>query len=488
MSIYLGIDFGTSTLYVTKWNADKQKAEPVPNLIPSGYGSSHFIDNVAYYEVGGNLILGKKALNHIQVDPLNGVREVKRHLVDDSWSQEIRGIKKTAKDIVSDIFAYIKMRVETIHGGEAITAVVISVPYAFEPRERKKIESAAMQAGLPVIALIEEPVAAALSCGLFDEIKPGTKETVLVFDLGGGTFDVTLFEAAVSQEGKRSVSVMNTDGDPGLGGVDIDHLMVSKFLTMMDTRLEIVIQPIQQAKFRNELYEEARQTKIALSSAFQHEVFKKFDVVDEPLDGIIYRDTFEGWLQGNFLYKIDNVLQRILADIELDISNVDQVILVGGSSNIPIIAEKVTAFFNRLPKMIDDPGELVGKGAAMYCGILSGGSEKIEIVRRTSHGIGVQVGSRVKQLLFRNEIYSQFSPYHDFTLPRDKKRGRINIYQGNSVFLDDCSVIGHIVVQQKDYRNGFIRLQLGISDKGLVMYRTYDDKGMLVKQGEATKI
>jgi molecular chaperone DnaK (HSP70) len=95
LSLYIGIDFGTFMLFMSKWNERKQKAEPVPNLHPSGYGSNYYIDNVVYYEESGNLIVGRKALNHNQVDPMNGVREVKRHLKDEnvasgnSWTKEI---------------------------------------------------------------------------------------------------------------------------------------------------------------------------------------------------------------------------------------------------------------------------------------------------------------------------------------------------------------------------------------------------------------
>ncbi|WP_026691857.1 Hsp70 family protein [Peribacillus kribbensis] len=485
MSLYIGIDFGTSTLYVTKWDEEKQIALPVPNLIPSEYGSGNYVDNVVYYEESCNLIMGKKAVKHCQLDPWNGVSEIKRHLDDDRWSREIRGHKKTAKDIITDIFTFIKMRVETIYGGQEITGAVISVPYAFEPKERKKIETAAKSAGVPVLALIEEPVAAALSSGLFDELRPGSKETVLIFDLGGGTFDVTLFDAILGNDGKKSVIVKNTDGERLLGGANIDQLIADKFLSMMTAGSG----PLHDARFRNELFEEARQTKIGLSDMQEYEIFKKFEIVDNPLEEVITRSQLEEWLEGSFLYKIDNVLDRVLDDISVQISEIEQIILVGGTSNIPIIAKRVTDFFGKRPKMIDDPGELVGKGAAIYCGIITGRSEKIDVIRRSSHGFGVRVTNKtIKPILIRNELYGQYSPFYDFSLPKDKQKGKVVIYQGNSPFIEHCSEVGYLVVNQQDYPNGIIRMQLKMSDSGLVCYRTFNEKSKFVSEGEVARV
>ncbi|WP_462409377.1 Hsp70 family protein [Neobacillus sp. Marseille-QA0830] len=485
MSLYVGIDFGTSTLYVTKWDDEKQMAVPVPNLIPSEYGSSNYVDNVVYYEESGNLIMGKKAVKHILLDPWNGVSEIKRHLDDDGWFREIRGQKKMATEIITDIFTYIKMRVETIYGGKEITGAVISVPYAFEPKERKKIETAARKAGIPVLALIEEPVAAALSSGLFDELKPGSKETVLIFDLGGGTFDVTLFDAILGLDGNKSVIVKNTDGDRLLGGADIDQLIADKFLAMMNVGSELLHDP----RFQNELFEEARQTKIGLSDMQEYDIFKKFEIVEEPLEKVITRSQFEGWLMGSFLHKIDNVLDRVLEDVSVKVSEVDQIILVGGTSNIPVIAKRVTDFFGKRPKMMDDPGELVGKGAAIYCGISVGSSDEINVIRRSSHGFGVRITNKtIKPILMRNELYGQYSPFYDFSIPIDKQKGKVVIYQGNSPFVEHCSEAGYIVVNQRDYPSGVIRLQLKMSDSGLVYYRTFDEKSKFVSEGELARV
>ena len=179
-----------------------------------------------------NQVIGKLAFEKGILDPFNVVEGIKRKLEYDNWKQRIASIGQelSSEEIATDIFKVIKNRVEGIHGGTPVEGVVISVPFAFQSKERQRIKNAAENAGLNVMKLIEEPVAAAICFGLFHEVvKNNKKEKVLIFDLGGGTFDVTIFELVKQSDDTIRVEVLNTDGHKNLGGKDIDDMLVKKF-------------------------------------------------------------------------------------------------------------------------------------------------------------------------------------------------------------------------------------------------------------------
>ncbi len=179
-----------------------------------------------------NQVIGKLAFEKRILDPFNVVEGIKRKLEYDNWKQRIASIGQelSSEEIATDIFKVIKNRVEAIHGGTPVEGVVISVPFAFQSKERQRIKNAAENAGLNVMKLIEEPVAAAICFGLFHEVvKNNKKEKVLIFDLGGGTFDVTIFELVKQSDDTIRVEVLNTDGHKNLGGKDIDDMLVKKF-------------------------------------------------------------------------------------------------------------------------------------------------------------------------------------------------------------------------------------------------------------------
>ena len=187
MSLYLGIDFGTSTNYITRWDEEKKKAVPIVGL--SGYGSSkNNFPNVIYYQRSGIPIIGEPAFEKLKSDPSNAVYAVKRRIGEDKWTCHIENINKdlTAYEVTRDIFSKIREEIQKQFGGQYIDGAVISVPYSYQHKERSVIEGAAKAAGIRVVGLIEEPIAAALSYGMFNtEIEVGTREKVLIFDLGG---------------------------------------------------------------------------------------------------------------------------------------------------------------------------------------------------------------------------------------------------------------------------------------------------------------
>lgn len=489
MSLNIGIDFGTSTLVIAKWNKEKNVPELTPHIVPSQYGNNEQLDNVVFYEDNLELTIGRTALRKLTVTPQNGVREIKRHLHEDEWVKMIHGEEKTTVDIMQDVFTYIEQQLRRVYGNETIDNVVISVPYAFEQKERKKIEQAAMQSNLPVIGLIEEPVAAALSSGLFDFLEKGKKENILIFDLGGGTFDVTIFEAFIDEEQNKHISVISTDGDKSLGGVDVDKIIMDKIINNFENPLDYTtLDEHKKNRIDFLLFEESRKIKHELSEVEDVPVFIFLDEFDMVSEFVYERAELEADLQQAFNPKIQKVLQRVLNSASLKPHQIDQIILVGGSSNIPSVSNSIQQLFNRSPKIIDDPSVLVGKGAAIYCGILADEVNDIIIERRTNQGFGLKQGTRIKMLLEKNESYLTESPYYDVLIPSNKPGGKIAVYKSENGDLNSSEKIGFIKVITSQYERHQVRIQLYISSNGSLRYRTYNVSGELITEDDVVQI
>ena len=489
MSLNIGIDFGTSTLVIAKWNKNKNVPELTPNIVPAQYGTSEQLDNAVFYEENFELTIGRTALRKLSVEPQNGVREIKRYLHDDDWQKMIHGQEKSTVDIMQDVFTYIEQQLRKVYGNETIDNVVISVPYAFEQKERKKIEQAATQSNLPVISLIEEPVAAALASGLFDFLEKNKKENVLIFDLGGGTFDVTVFEAFIDDDNKKHISVISTDGDKHLGGVDVDQIVKNKIIEHMESPIDYEsLSEDDKNRIDYLLFEESRRLKHDLSEVEEVPVFIYLDNYEMISEFVYTRAELEQQLEHSFNKKIKDVLLRILQSASLKPNQIDQIILVGGSSNIPSVSNIIQSVFARSPKIIDDPSVLVGKGAAIYCGILADEVDDILIERRTNQGYGVKKGNRVRMLLEKNEAYLTESPYYDVVIPAGKVGGMIPVYKSENGDLNSSDKIGFIKVIASQYERNQVRIQLYISENGSLCYRTLNVSGVLISEGDVVQV
>ena len=314
MSLYFGIDFGTSTNYVTKWSEEKNKVEPVSNMDSSQYGAENSFPNVIYYQPSGKPIIGGTAYEKFRIDPDNCVYAVKRHIGEDRWNQFIPNLSKSlsASEITRDIFKCIKDKISNNYAGQKIDGVVISVPYSYQNRERAQIRKAAEDAGLNVIGLIEEPVAAALSYGLFEkDIAIGTRERVLIFDLGGGTFDVTIFEFIRSPKG-FIVEVINTAGDKNLGGNDVDELLKNHFV---EDVLQIPVED-RMPKYQNDILKISKDLKESLSECDSEMVFGVYGTRD--LECEVQREEVQDILERNgFIAKIIDCLEEAIYDVDL---------------------------------------------------------------------------------------------------------------------------------------------------------------------------
>ena len=241
--------------------------------------------------------------------------------------------------------------------------------------EKERIKNAAINAGLNVIGLIEEPVAAALTYGLHTNVSK-TKETILVFDLGGGTLDITIFDFIKKTEDRFAVYVVGTAGDKKLGGRDVDELIFNKLVHILKQKHpdfeENSIDLLDIAK-------QAQDIKLDLSfgddSVFSFKSYKKDNCeLYEDIGTELLNDTLS---KNGFLDKIKNILDDLILEMEdNDVNfckeNIDKILLVGGSSNLEAVQDILTDYFGKKPQKLNgvEMDELVGMGAAIYCGIL----------------------------------------------------------------------------------------------------------------------
>lgn len=486
MSIYLGIDFGTSTNYITRWNENDGSIKAVPNLDPTIYTGDEVFPNAIYYCQNGDKLVGKAAVKRASIDPQNAIIGVKRKLVEDNWEYTIPAlnIKYSPVDVATDIFYYIKNKISINNGGTDIDGVVISVPYAYGNKERLKIKRAAERAGLNVIDLIEEPVAAAISYGIFQKSSTmGHSEKIMVFDFGGGTLDITIFLYEKAPTGIVSIEVLNTEGIRDFGGQIIDDILISKVAKKAGVSVNEINNLDQRLKFQSDL--NARIVQMKEESIYWDS--DEEEDLDDNISGIqvtttINNDDIENWLRGErVVEKIRDTVNDALwncGDKGLEPDDIDKVLLVGGSSNLPIVKKTLKSIFGKAPEECDniEINKMVGYGAGVYCGMKVQNKNNINIIQKLSYSIGVRVGTKFNKLIEKNERYGSFSKPKEYALAENKDNAYIEIYQGNSEDINKCFYIGKIPLSNLVVGNdNKIEISLGTDKSGMVVYKIFSN-------------
>ncbi len=486
MAIYLGIDFGTSTNYVTRWNENDGSIKAVPNLDPTIYTGDEVFPNAIYYCQNGEKLVGKAAVKRATIDPRNGVIGVKRKLVEDNWEYMLPALntKYSPVDVAADIFNYIKEKVSSNNGGAAVDGAVISVPYAYGNKERLKIRRAAQRAGLNVLDLIEEPVAAAISYGIFQKMSTmGHSEKIMVFDFGGGTLDITVFSYEKSPDGRVSIEVLNTEGIRDFGGQVIDDILLSKVSGKAGIHVSEIKDAEQRLKFQSDL--NARVVQMKEESQYWDE--EDEEDLDDNISGIHIETTvcgeeIENWLRGErVLEKIRDSVNDALwncGEKGLEAEDIDRVLLVGGSSNLQMVKRTLEGIFGREPETCDgiEINKMVGHGAGIYCGMKAQNRSNIRIIQKLSYSIGLKVGANFDKLIEKNERYGSFSKPKEYSLAENKDNRDIEVYQGNSSDITKCFFIGKIPVSHLVLGdNRKIEIALGTTDSGMVAYKVYSN-------------
>jgi len=387
MARAVGIDLGTTNSVVSVLEA----GEPV--VIPNAEGA-RTTPSIVGFSKTGEVLVGEVAKRQAITNPDRTIRSVKRHM-GENWTIDIDGTKYTPQEISARILQKLKRDAEA-YLGDTVTQAVITVPAYFNDAQRTATKEAGAIAGLEVLRIVNEPTAAALAYGL----DKGTKEhTVLVFDLGGGTFDVSVLEIA-----DGVFEVKSTHGDTHLGGDDWDNAVRDWLVkTFKDTegvdlsKDKMAVQRLQEA---------AEKAKIELSSVQETQINLPFitatDEGPKHLDVKLTRAKFNE-LTADLVERCRKPFDQAIKDAGLTLDQIDQVVLVGGSTRIPAVQELVQKVTGKEPNKTVNPDEVVAIGAAVQAGVLKGDVKDILLLDVTPLSLGIETkGGVMTKIIERN--------------------------------------------------------------------------------------
>ncbi|MEQ1785497.1 MAG: molecular chaperone DnaK [Acidimicrobiales bacterium] len=384
----VGIDLGTTNSVVSVLEA----GDPV--VIPNAEGS-RTTPSVVAFSKGGEVLMGEVAKRQAITNPDRTIRSVKRHM-GTAWNVEIDGKKYTAQEISARTLMKLKRDAEA-YLGDTVTQAVITVPAYFDDAQRTATKEAGQIAGLEVLRIINEPTAAALAYGLDKE--GSADQTILVFDLGGGTFDVSILEI-----GDGVFEVKSTHGDTSLGGDDWDQKVIDWLVEQFKSAHGVDLSKDNMATQR--LKEAAEKAKIELSQVQSTQINLPFITAtpDGPLhlDEQLTRAKFQD-LTSDLLERCRSPFEQAIKDAGLTKDQIDHVILVGGSTRMPAVAEMVNALTGKEPNKSVNPDEVVAIGAAVQAGVLKGEVKDVLLLDVTPLSLGIETkGGVMTKLIERN--------------------------------------------------------------------------------------
>ena len=389
MARAVGIDLGTTNSCVSVLEGGE------PTVIANAEGARTTPSIVAFAK-NGEVLVGEVAKRQSVTNVERTIRSVKRHM-GTNWTQDIDGKKYTPQEISARILMKLKRDAES-YLGEKISDAVITVPAYFNDAQRQATKEAGEIAGFNVLRIVNEPTAAALAYGLD---KGDKEQTILVFDLGGGTFDVSLLEI-----GDGVVEVKATNGDNNLGGDDWDQALVDYLVKTFAAKTGINLTKDKMAMQR--IREGAEKAKIELSSSAQTSINLPYITVDAEknplfLDETITRAQFES-LTGDLLERCKKPFQSVLKDAGIPIENIDHVVLVGGSTRMPSVVDLVKSLTGgKEPNKGVNPDEVVAVGAALQAGVLRGEVKDVLLLDVTPLSLGIEtMGGVFTKLIERN--------------------------------------------------------------------------------------
>ena len=435
MAKIIGIDLGTSNSAASVMEGGK------PVIIPSAEGNSiagkAFPSYVAFTKEG-QLLVGEPARRQAVTNPDGTVFEAKRKM-GTSFKYSLNGKEYTPEQISAFILQKIKKDAESYAGG-AISQAVITVPAYFDDAQRQATKNAGEIAGLEVVRIINEPTAAALAYGLD---KVGQEQKILVFDLGGGTLDVTTMDF-----GQGVFEVISTSGDTQLGGKDMDSALINHIITTFKQDSGIDVSADKMAL--NRVREAAEKAKIELSTTMETDLNLPFITADangpRHLTMKITRAKLEELVKP-IIEKLRHPMEQAIADAKLTPHQIDKVILVGGPTRMPIVQKFVEDFVGKQVERGIDPMEAVAKGAAIQAGVLGGEVKDILLLDVTPLTLGLETMGGIRTPLIDRNTTVPTSKSQVFSTAADNQTSvEINVLQGEREFAKDNKTLGKFIL------------------------------------------